>query len=173
MMPLVVGTFLAVGALAFVLYPIFRAASGGRVARPGRAAGDAPGAVEHQSAIDALREIEFDRATGKLSDDDYAVLRARYTSEAVIEMRDSDAAARAAASGGSVESASLDAAEALISRFRSATVSCPACGPRPEPDAVYCSNCGRFLPGACKHCGAAISEPGAKYCSSCGASLAA
>jgi hypothetical protein len=32
-----------------------------------------------ESAIDALREIEFDRATGKLSDDDYAALKTEYT----------------------------------------------------------------------------------------------
>ncbi len=40
-----------------------------------------------RSAIDALREIEFDRATGKLSDDDYAALKAEYTRTALVELR--------------------------------------------------------------------------------------
>ena len=35
----------------------------------------------------ALREIEFDRATGKLSDADYAELKARYTEQAIAAMR--------------------------------------------------------------------------------------
>ena len=30
---------------------------------------------------------------------------------------------------------------------RAAGVSCAVCGPRPEPDAVYCSACGRRLAG--------------------------
>ena len=50
--------------------------------RPARAPAAAP-----ESAIDALREIEFDRATGKLSDDDYAALKAQYTRTALVELR--------------------------------------------------------------------------------------
>ena len=34
----------------------------------------------------ALREIEFDRETGKLSDDDYASLKAKYTGEALAAL---------------------------------------------------------------------------------------
>ena len=64
---LVVGTVLAVGALAFVLYPLFFDQPLAR-AVPARK-------VESWSddvAVAALREIEFDRATGKLSEADYA-----------------------------------------------------------------------------------------------------
>ena len=35
--------------------------------------------------------------------------------------------------------------EAAIRRASEALVSCPECGPRPEPDALYCSNCGMKL----------------------------
>ena len=44
----------------------------------------------------ALREIEFDRETGKLSDADYSELKARYTEAAVLAMRQEDAAPAAA-----------------------------------------------------------------------------
>lgn len=37
-------------------------------------------------ALLALKEIEFDRATGKLSDDDFAELRARYERAAIATM---------------------------------------------------------------------------------------
>ena len=170
MIPLLVGTALAVAALAFVLYPFFRTSPRRVTVQPQPVSGERSHGEGRQSAIEALREIEFDRATGKLSDSDYESLRARYTSAAVIELRDAEAGV---SSGGAASLESLDAAEALISRFRSKGGSCSTCGPRPEPDATYCSNCGRFLPGNCGRCGAAVSEPGAQFCSSCGARLAA
>jgi hypothetical protein len=170
-MTLIVGIVLALGALAYVLYPLFAEPSASGVPRNTRVReqGEAP---ERESAIDALREVEFDRATGKLSDDDYVSLRARYTAEAVTELRASEAGATGASASPS-DAAGVDAAELLISRFRARQVSCDNCGPRPEPDALYCSNCGLFLPGSCGKCGARASEPGAQFCSSCGARLAA
>ena len=78
---LVIGTVLAVGALAFVLYPVFFG-----VARQPQVV-ITPRLNEGESAIAALREIEFDRATGKLSEADYAELKARYTKEAIAVMR--------------------------------------------------------------------------------------
>jgi hypothetical protein len=166
MMPLLVGIVLAISALAFILYPIFRVPAVDTVPAPGTRTTTRSDS-QTQSAIEALREIEFDRATGKLSDDDYASLRARFTSAAVTEMRNADAAAATSHDG------AFDAAEALVSQFRSGARSCVECGPRPEPDAAYCSNCGRFLAGSCNQCGAHIAEPGAQFCSSCGARLAA
>ncbi len=68
MIPLLVGSLLAVVALAYVLLPILRTESGG--ARP--LVQTSPtlvgGTDEGSSAIEALREVEFDRATGKLSE---------------------------------------------------------------------------------------------------------
>jgi double zinc ribbon protein len=165
--PLIVGTLLALGAMAFVLAPLFR-----ELPAPRSAASVDPGARtdEHEQserAVDALREIEFDRATGKLSDADYIALKTRYTEEALSAMR---AEERKAAP---LSDADL---EAVIRRQREAQVgsrACPTHGPRPEPDAVYCSDCGRYLLGACDQCGASISAPGARFCDSCGHRLAA
>lgn len=118
-MAMLVGTALAIVTLCFVLYPLFREPLGIQVRRPAVAA-DA--GVE--TAVDALREIEFDHVTGKLSDKDYAELKSAYTQTAVAAMREKNAA-------DSPESAS--------------GVICANCGPRPELDAVYCSECGRAL----------------------------
>ncbi len=108
MTPLIIGALLAVGALCYVLWPLLVpsvAVSGvpfARVASP-------------DYAVDALRELEFDRATGKISDDDYASLKARYTNKALTVMR---------------------AGDRLV---------CEQCGPRAELDAAFCSNCGAPL----------------------------
>jgi hypothetical protein len=150
---------LAVGALAYVLFPLL---AGAMIAPAGRRATrrEAANAVENEAVV-ALREIEFDRATGKLSDADYEELRTRYTQRALEAMR----AGSSAAPG--------DAAEAAVLAYRERLKRCARCGPRPEPDAAYCSSCGLYLAGSCATCGAGVTEPGAAYCTSCGHALAA
>jgi hypothetical protein len=157
---LIVGTVIALLALAFILYPLFSDAIGPRAqeAPPPRE----PSATER--AVAALREVEFDRHTGKLSDSDYATLKATYTQEALAAMRAEDA---------TVADVHDDEVEATILRYRARGRECLTCGPRPEPDAVYCSDCGYYLAGRCGRCGAGVSEVGARFCAACGASLAA
>ena len=41
-------------------------------------------------ALSALKEIEFDQATGKLSDEDYAMLKGKYTAQALEALRAED-----------------------------------------------------------------------------------
>lgn len=169
MTALVVGAVLALAALLYVLRPLFGAAVLAPPSRRRRAARPST------SAIDALREIEFDRATGKLSDEDYAALKATYTRAALVEMRSGDAAGSArepAPAADAATAAAVDAAEAAIRRYRAVRRDCPACGPRPEPDPAFCSSCGRYLKGRCAHCGAAVDATAARVCASCGGSLA-
>lgn len=154
---LVIGTLLAVGALAFVLYPIFFGVS--------RSVPQLPTAAlnEGDSAVVALREIEFDRVTGKLSDADYADLKARYTQDAIAAMRREEAAG----------AAPDDEIEVAVRAYRATHATCPEHGPRPEADAVYCSDCGRYLHDRCAGCGAPVVEQDARYCVKCGNRLAA
>ena len=106
MTALLVGTALAVASLLYVLYPLYRAdlAPTTRAPLPTRDA--------QSPAIDALRELEFDRETGKISDADYEPLKTRYTEQAVAVMRAGNSPV------------------------------CEKCGPRPEVDAEFCSRCG-------------------------------
>jgi ribosomal protein L40E len=106
---LFIGTALAVASLCFVLYPLYRA----DVSPVPRTSGARR--QPSTSAVDALRELEFDRETGKISDADYGQLKARYTEQALVAMRAGDAPV------------------------------CERCGPRAEADAEFCSNCGGTL----------------------------
>jgi rRNA maturation endonuclease Nob1 len=179
---LIIGAALAVAALVYVLLPLFEAIAPAR-ARTGGLAALAP-----ESAIDALREIEFDRATGKLSDSDYSALKAEYTRKGLVEMRARRGAlsthAPAATVGASAEATAqapneatgpeaVDIAEAAILRYRSIRRECDTCGQRPEPDPAFCSTCGKYLKGACAHCGAVVDAPASKFCAHCGNTLAA
>ena len=164
---LIIGTLLALGALAFVLYPVF-------FGTPGQRASSTPPRTrvvesDESSAVAALRELEFDRATGKLSDADYADLKTRYTKSAIAAMRREE-------KPGNPRPASrpTDAeVEAEVRAQRQRLAGCPTCGPRPESDAVYCSNCGRYLNDRCATCGAPVVALEARYCNNCGNRLAA
>ena len=191
--PLVLGTVLALGALTLVLSPLLSGEAEVRADDEKRVAAEAArikaarakrsGRDEEQldGAVAALREIEFDRETGKLSDSDYAELKTRYTREALAELRASDA--REASAAGVVVGAvavevptpadDADPVEAAIRRARDNQRSCGVCGPRPEPDATYCSSCGRYLPGACAKCGTSVDLVGSRFCGGCGDQLAA
>ncbi len=151
------GAAIAAVALVFVLLPLL---NGEGVLHSARSAREQAADDHHRAgAIQALREIEFDRATGKLSDSDYAELKASYTAKAVTELRASDAAADAAA----------DPVEALVRAARSRAAGCGGCGEiPPEVDAVYCSTCGHYLRGWCGQCGESITGAGARFCTSCG-----
>ena len=92
---------------------------------------EAPEETRRGTALLALKEIEFDRETGKLSDRDYDLLKARYSVEALSAIAEEESVAQAA-----------PAADPAA-----ANPSCGVCGPRLEPDAVFCSNCGRRLGG--------------------------
>lgn len=117
MTALLIGTALAVASLCFVLYPLFRSdLSLGRPIRPSPVARD-----RQSSAVEALRELEFDRQTGKISDADYEPLKARYTDQALAVMR-----------------AGEGHGEGVVRV-------CERCGPRPERDADFCSKCGAVL----------------------------
>ena len=176
---LVIGTLLAVGALAFVLYPVFFGVT------LEQTSATSPRQSEREAAVAALREIEFDRATGKLSDADYAELKSRYTGDAVRAMRREVAPVPDGAAVGiplgipvgipgvADAPATDDEIEAAVLAYRRQSHSCAACGPRPEADAVYCSNCGRFLHDRCAVCGAPVVALDARYCLNCGNRLAA
>jgi hypothetical protein len=104
---------LALATLSYVLYPLLFS-DGALTEIPSRTP-DSGRSSNRNQAIDALREIEFDRETGKLSDVDYDSLKASYTERALTAMR---------------------AGENVI---------CENCGRRPESDARFCSRCGRAL----------------------------
>lgn len=170
MIELIAGIVLAAGAVYFVLRPILRPAS------VETETGDPDGANAGEDpdddfspravALRALKEIEFDRATGKLSDADYDALKSRYTSEALVALR-AEGREQGAGSGSIVERP--------VPRSPLPVSTCPAHGPRPESDAQFCSECGRRMgtaPGYCARCGTSL-ESGARYCHSCGARVAA
>lgn len=135
---LVASALLGLIVLGLVLGPLF--GSGARP-DPGWLEPLDPEETRRGIALIALKEIDFDRATGKLSDADYETLKERYTGEALAAMREDDATGP-------------DAVEALIAeRVRGL-----AEGVR------YCTSCGKPVDAAvkfCTECGEAVCAPAA------------
>lgn len=163
-------------ALYLVLQPVIS----GRPIKPPAYEPPDPEETPKGVALAALKEIEFDRETGKLSDSDYELLKSRYTGQALEALRAEDLAT-AEGETGDVEA--MIAARVRTLRFAAtpappgssaSTPTCASCGPRPEPDALFCSSCGTRLPlaGSCAGCGAPLG-PDSRYCERCGAAVAA
>lgn len=93
-------------------------------------------ALERDKALTlrALKELEFDRAMGKVSDPDFTEMRDRLRARAVRLMTQLDGAAMYRAQ---IERDLLEAT--------AASGGCSACGTANDPDARFCKQCGTAL----------------------------
>jgi NADH pyrophosphatase NudC (nudix superfamily) len=89
---------------------------------------------EHALAVQGLRELEFDRAMGKLDTDDYHILRQRLEARALIAMRSIERKAGSLASSSQAVSAKPRATAERVNF-------CPQCGARFKPTYNFCPNC--------------------------------
>ena len=138
--------FLTIGALFYVLYPLFQKRYNLKYIPIFQ------GNIELDSlqqskkeALLALKEIDFEFQMGKLSQDDYEDLKTDYQNQALQILQEID----------DVQDGELtpDTLERQISKYRqklkqqSATEYevryCPECGEKFEADYKYCISCGR------------------------------
>jgi len=90
-------------------------------------------------ALLALRDVEYDFATGKLDGEDYRSLRAEISGEALVALDDLD---REDAGRGS---AALEAEIAAVRLGLEAGAACGACGFLNPEGSRFCSSCGGTL----------------------------
>ena len=107
---------------AFVISPLLGRTGGGYVET--EPAGNGLWSREKAVAVIAITEADFDRATGKLSDEDYRILRSDYEGRALHAMDEMEKLAPPAAPPGTAGH-------------------CPACGARFAAADAFCGACGR------------------------------
>ncbi len=127
MIETVIVVVLAAGLLAWVLVPVLRGSRAAIDESPD--ADDAT--VRKSAALDALIDLEEDRAVGKLTRADFESLRADYEAEALEALRELDAAARTRSDDELLE------AEIAAARRE---LTCPRCG-RIRPEGRSCPQC--------------------------------
>ncbi len=91
---------------------------------------------QYNSIFDALRDLEFDHNTGKLSDHDYKEMRARYDVKAaeVLQKMDALAASQNKRANGKKAAAS-----------GAGKIACPKCNARVLANDRFCPVCGARL----------------------------
>lgn len=152
---LLIGIILLVVALAYVSLPFRQKGSTG-LKRPKVNASEG----RREAVFSALRDLEFDFKTGKVSEEDYAPLKAQLMTEAAHYVEQ--------------EKAEDEKLEALIQTRRSAqlqVINCDRCGTSLEAGQRFCTKCGSAVSqDICPSCGGKI-RAGDQFCSSCGSSL--
>lgn len=128
----------------------------------------------HQSAILALRDLDFDFRAGKVSEEDYGSLRTSLLAKAAATMQTLDESAdarlemliqaRRTQQTASATPARLNANAAGVSR-------CANCHEPLAQDANFCMKCGTPVQRTfCPHCGKAILVDD-RFCPTCGKAI--
>lgn len=183
--------------VAFILYPVFRASALGR-----RYITDSPASdrlaellAQRDAIYEAIRDVDFDRETGKLTAEDHRRIRERLTAEGVRVLQELDRLMQAEAREDLEEEierevaalrqarpAELVKAEAVtqpavepaiepeVGAIEVEFTTCYACGGRVRVGARFCTHCGVALTMACPTCEAPVMV-GDRFCSRCGAKL--
>jgi len=125
---------IALGGFTYVGYPLFTDRN-----RWGRPPLKSPSRGEElrsrkDLALAAIKELEFDFETGKLSLEDYRALRSRYEGEAMEAMKLLDGLG---GKGGKLKTTG-ESREKMI---------CSSCGEEVPPRGRYCPNCGTSFTG--------------------------
>lgn len=143
--------------IAYIIYQPFREKK--RTGTKRRKTGTSP-KVQREAVLSALRDLDFDFKTGKVTEEDYVPLRAQLMEEAARSMER--------------VSEEEDKFEALIeSRRRTLQKgpTCGTCGTALEDGQRYCAKCGSAVQEeSCPSCGRKI-RLGDQFCSSCGTKI--
>lgn len=132
--------------------------------------------AEREQVLDALRDLDFDHAMGKLADEDYTPQRARLLARGVELLKQLDAVTAAAPARPGAAEALDDQLERAVAARRKARAGGASSDPEAQMEAAIAARrapqpaaaAGR----ACIQCGAGL-QANDRFCPKCGAHVAA
>ena len=151
----IIGLVLATAGLFFVMKPFYTKSS---LKSKRASVGNKPEEAR-LAALSALRDLDFDYRTGKVSEDDYPALRSQLLAEAAKYV--------------DLEKEQEDKIESLIRARKTKGTQeriCDQCGKALDENARFCPHCGAEVSTACPSCGGMIKTEDV-FCISCGARL--
>lgn len=157
---ILIGTGLLVLTVLFVADPLISK----KKMKTATAGNKMPAVPNHYAeSLIALRDLDFDQRTGKITDEDYANLRTELLVKASRELQAKDQ-----------QENELDALlEDAIRNRKNGNLpgrTCKQCGSMQKTTDRFCSACGVSLTPMCQYCGHDI-RPGDLFCTSCGQSV--
>jgi len=165
---ILLGLALAIVVLPFVLEPFTRR---GRGQRPSQAVAGDPAALSKSAALVAVRDLDFDFQTGKVTEADYRPLRQQLlltAAEAAQRERPTRPRAHHQADGDSEIEAAVQAARQ--SGQPAAERACAACGHAAAAADKFCGRCGAAFDQVCLVCQAPV-QSSDFFCAHCGARI--
>jgi hypothetical protein len=171
-----------VAAVAIVAYPYFGPARDGLVRERAQDLTWENLVLQRDAAYAAIKDLEFDRAMGKLSESDYQSLRAKCETKAAAILQELDSLSAFSLEGRNSHPPDRDAmiehqvqqlrhnGKRVLPRVsRGELTACPKCGKPCGAQDAFCASCGTALRGAvCPMCGTRAAA-GDKFCAKCGA----
>lgn len=156
-MEIILTALLLIGILAFVAYPLFNT--------PREKIAGTTNVLDlliaqRDATYDAIRDLDFDFQLGKLSRDDYTMLRDKYKARAALVLQQIDALGNG---NGATADADIEAQVAQLRRAKTDSVEEEIARVR----AARKAGGGR---GACSQCGTPY-QAGDKFCAKCGNQL--
>ena len=151
----IIGLVFVTAGLFFVMKPFYAKSS----LKSKRAGVDIKPDEAHLAALSALRDLDFDFRTGKVSDEDYPALRAQLVAEAAKYV--------------DREKEQEDKIESLIRARKAESANekvCSECGETIGSDVHFCPHCGAKTGATCPSCGGTIKAKDV-FCTSCGVRL--
>ena len=147
--------------VAFILFPVFVTDDGSH--RPLDSVDIRISDLTDEKArlLEALQDLDFEQASGKVSKQDYDSARADYLQQVSNVMAEIEAIApKKKSKSARDKTATSDA------------IACASCRQSNRPGSKFCSECGASLAStACGSCGAELPD-GSKFCNACGEKVA-
>jgi RNA polymerase subunit RPABC4/transcription elongation factor Spt4 len=163
---ILLGLALVVVVAPFVAGPFLK--NGQRQKKPLESRQDDSPGLAKQSALAALRDLDFDFRTGKVAEEDYLPLRQRLVAEAAQALQVTEATASSSSDWDAEIEAAIRAVRASSRAARRSA--CPQCHAPVGDDDRFCPKCGAALGVTCPQCRSAVQATD-KFCARCGATL--
>jgi membrane protease subunit (stomatin/prohibitin family) len=150
--------------VAFVLYPVFTEATAGVPAELNDADLALADLRDKKAMLyEVIHDLDFEKASGKISEDDYEDTRKSYLAQVAAVMEKLDALA--------TPEKPREAKKQPPQKSKDAR-ECASCGELNPKGSNFCLECGKHLNLTCASCGESVPAK-ARFCNACGAKVSA